>query len=180
MNERVYNGGVDRLRSPERVARLEVKRVVDFCLAGQEIESVLDIGAGSGLFAEEFSKRGLAASAIDANQEMIPVFKDYLPEVDIKIASAENVPFEDNSFDLIFMGLVLHEVDDCTKTISESYRVAKKEVCILEWVYSVQEFGPPLEHRLQSSQIEELAKDAGFKKFEIIKLTSLVLYKLSK
>jgi SAM-dependent methyltransferase len=71
MNERVYNRGVDPLRSPERVSRLEVNRVVDNCLMDTNISSVLDVGTGSGLFAEEFSKRGLKVAAIDPNPEMI-------------------------------------------------------------------------------------------------------------
>jgi len=180
MNDRVYNRGVDPLRSPERVLRLEVKRVVDNCLINGDIKSALDIGTGSGLFAEEFSKRGLNAAAIDPNPEMIIATRNILPNIDIRKASAEEIPFEDNSFDLVFMGLVFHEVDDYLKAINEAYRISQKEVSILEWEYQDQDFGPPLKHRLKSSFIEELAEKAGFKKVEIIKLTNLILYKLYK
>jgi ubiquinone/menaquinone biosynthesis C-methylase UbiE len=180
MNDRVYNRGVDPLRSPERVARLEVKRVVDNCLINSNITSVLDIGTGSGLFAEEFSKRGLKVAAIDPNPEMIIATQNILPNIDIRKASAEEIPFEDNSFDLVFMGLVFHEVDDYSKTIEETFRISNKEVSLLEWEYLEQDFGPPLKHRLKSSFIEELAEKAGFKKVEIIKLTNLILYKLYK
>lgn len=180
MNERVYNGEIERLRSAERIARLEVEKVVDQCLVGDIIKSVLDVGTGSGVFAEEFSKRGLNVSAIEPNNEMIAAFKSYLPEINIQNATAENIPFVNDSFDLLFMGLVLHEVDDYSKTINEAYRVTKKVVCILEWEYIEQEIGPPLEHRLQSSFIDKLAIEAGFIKMEIIILTNMVLYKLSK
>jgi len=180
MNDRVYNRGVDPLRSPERVSRLEVNRVVDNCLINGDIVSALDIGTGSGLFAEEFSKRGLNAAAIDPNPEMIIATRNILPNIDIRKASAEEIPFEDNSFDLVFMGLVFHEVDDYLKAINEAYRISQKEVSILEWEYQDQDFGPPLKHRLKSSFIEELAEKAGFKKVEIIKLTNLILYKLYK
>jgi ubiquinone/menaquinone biosynthesis C-methylase UbiE len=180
MNERVYSRGVDPLRSPERVSRLEVNRVVDNCLINGDIVSVLDIGTGSGLFAEEFSKRGLSVAAIDPNPEMITATQNILPNIDIRKASAEDIPFEDNSFDLVFMGLVFHEVDDYLKAINEAYRISKKEVSILEWEYQEQDFGPPLKHRLKSSFIKELAEKAGFKKVEIIKLTNLILYKLYK
>lgn len=180
MNERVYNRGVDPLRSPERVSRLEVNRVVDNCLMDTNISSVLDVGTGSGLFAEEFSKRGLKVAAIDPNPEMITATQNILPLIDIRKASAEDIPFEDNSFDLVFMGLVFHEVDNYIQALKEAYRIAPKEVSLLEWEYQEQEFGPPLEHRLQSTFIQELAEKVGFKKVEIIKLTSLILYKCIK
>jgi ubiquinone/menaquinone biosynthesis C-methylase UbiE len=180
MNERVYNRGVDPLRSPERVARLEVKRVVDVCLENGNISSALDVGTGSGLFAEEFNNRGLKIAAIDQNPEMITAVQNLLPGLDVREARAESIPFKDNSFDLVFMSLVLHEVDDYSQTIKETFRVSNKEVSILEWEYIEQEFGPPLKHRLQSTFIRQLAEEAGFKKVEVIKLKSLVLYKLLK
>ena len=180
MNERVYNSGVERLRSPERTERLEVERVVDLCLSGSKIGSLLDIGTGSGLFAEEFYKRDIEVTGIDANQEMLDAAKDYLPKCQFKLAPAESLPFEDKSFDMVFMGLVLHEVDDFAKVLKEIARVAVKKAAILEWNYEVQEFGPPLEHRLKPEFIEQLSKDAGFTSFSIVPLTNLSLYLLEK
>ena len=50
MHVKLYDGTVERLRSPERVARLEVDRVVSLCLEAADLRSVLDVGVGSGLF----------------------------------------------------------------------------------------------------------------------------------
>jgi ubiquinone/menaquinone biosynthesis C-methylase UbiE len=180
MNERVYNNGVDRLRASDRVSRLEVARVVDNCMKDKNIKSVLDVGTGSGLFAEEFSKRGLKTAAIDANPEMVAASQNLLKGIDIREASAEKIPFEDNSFDLVFMGLVLHEVNDYMQSIKELYRIASKEAAILEWEYAEEEFGPPINHRLKSSFIRDIAEKAGFSNLEIIKLTNHILYKLYK
>ena len=180
MNERVFNKHITKLRAPDRVAGLEVLRVIEECLHGDTIKSVLDLGAGSGVFAEEFNKRKVEITAIDSNEEMLAAFSEYVPGVDIRLAVAENIPFPDNSFDLVFMGLVLHEVDDYTKAMSEVFRVASTRVMILEWNYKTEDFGPPLEHRLQSTFIEKLALDAGFEKTEIIMLKNLTLYKLTK
>jgi ubiquinone/menaquinone biosynthesis C-methylase UbiE len=180
MNERVYNGGVDRLRSSDRVSRLEVGRVVDNCLSGKNITSVLDVGAGSGLFAEEFNKRGLHVAAIDPNPEMVAASQKFLTGLDVRQGSAEYIPFTDNSFDLVFMGLVLHEVNDYSKSIKELYRVAVKEVSILEWEYKQSDFGPPIEHRLTGTFIRKLAEESAFRNVEVIKLTDLLLYKLYK
>jgi hypothetical protein len=43
---------LEKLRSPERMALLEVERVVQLTLEGCVADSILDIGTGSGLFAE--------------------------------------------------------------------------------------------------------------------------------
>lgn len=109
MNDRVYNNGIERLRSPERIERLEVEKVVGLCLDHKKINSVLDIGTGSGVFAEGFYKLDKKVTGIDINPEMIAAAKAYLPDVDFKIARAEDLPFDDNTFDLIFMGVIFHK-----------------------------------------------------------------------
>jgi ubiquinone/menaquinone biosynthesis C-methylase UbiE len=179
MNERVYNNEIDRLRSPQRSQRLEVTRVADFISKDNSIKSILDIGTGSGLFAEEFIKLNLKVTGIDSNPQMIEAAKDHVPETEFQIASAENLPFEDKSFDAAFLGVVFHEVDDYLKTLQEARRVSTSAVYILEWEYINEEFGPPLEHRLSQEFIEQLAREAGFRKTEIHRLKNLVLYKMS-
>lgn len=178
MNDRVYANKVEKLRSPERLERVEVKRVVDLCLENSDIKSVLDVGTGSGLFAEEFYNRHITVAGVDINLEMIKAAKEYLPECEFKLSTAEEIPYKDKSFDLVFMGLVFHEVDDYYKALSETKRIAGVSAAILEWPYLEQEIGPALEIRLKEEFIKELAERAGFSKFEIHPLNKLVLYKL--
>lgn len=178
MNERTYSNSVERLRSPERMERLEVKRVVDICLEGETINLVLDIGVGSGLFAEEFMNRNIVIAGIDINPEMIKAAGSYLPGCEFKLAPAEEIPYNDGSFDMAFMGLILHEADDIKKALSEAKRVSKKLVGVLEWNYREEEIGPKLEHRIKEDDLKKIAADAGFLKAETIQLNKLVLYKL--
>jgi ubiquinone/menaquinone biosynthesis C-methylase UbiE len=181
LNDRIYNNGVDRLRSKERIERLEVDRVIDLCLGVGEINSVLDVGTGSGLFAEAFSKRNVKTVAgVDVSAEMIEAAKKYLPGAEFKQSGAEDLPFNNNSFDLLFMGLVFHEVDDYNRALTEAWRVAVKAVAILEWQYKVQEFGPPIDHRLTEEFIRKISEETGFKSLEVIYLKQLVLYILIK
>lgn len=180
MNERVYDNGIDRLRSPERIERLEVDRVADLCLNESKIDSVLDIGTGSGLFAEAFYMKGIKVAGIDLNPIMIETARKILPDCDLRISKAEDLPFKDNSFDMIFMGVVFHEVDDFKKVMEETYRVAVKSVSILEWDYKTEEYGPPIEHRLSEEFINKIAEGSGFTKIKRIPLKSLVLYRLYK
>ena len=180
MNDRVYNNSIERLRSPERVARLEVERVVDLCLKNESIKSVLDIGTGSGLFAEAFYKRNIKVAGVDLNPDMIEAAKRILPLCEFNISAAEELPFADKSFDMIFFGVVFHEVNDYKKALEEANRISIKSVSILEWLYKTEEFGPQIEHRLSEDFIRKMAKEIGFSRFEVIPLKYLILYKLYK
>src|SRR5512146_302260 len=148
---------IDRLRSPERLARLEVNRVAELALDEANIQTVLDIGTGTGVFAEAFSQRGKQVTGVDVNPEMLAAASQYVPEGIFQPAPAENLPFSDSSFDLVFMGLVLHETDDLFKALQEAYRVTCLRLVVLEWPYAEQDFGPGLEERLQPNQIMKLA-----------------------
>ncbi len=180
MNERTYSSGVERLRSKERTERMQVEKVADLCTQEFEIKSLLDIGTGSGLFAEEFDKRNISVTGVDLNPEMIEAARKYLPLSKFEVAPAESLPFPEKSFDLVFMGLVFHEVDDYKKVLEEAKRVAVKAVAVYDWNYEMQNFGPPIEHRVKSDFIEQLALQAGFTGFKSFKLTYFTLYILKK
>lgn len=181
MHEKRFNREIERLRDPDRVARMEVNRVIDLVLGGiDDAKTLLDIGTGSGLFAEQFAARGLKVTGLDANPEMIPAAQVFVPFAEFRIGVAEDLPFDDHSFDIVFMGLLLHEVDDLEKAMSEAGRVVNKRIAILEWPYETGEFGPPLEHRLASEKIAAAANRAGIKILKQEKLKHLILYILDK
>jgi ubiquinone/menaquinone biosynthesis C-methylase UbiE len=180
MNEKLFAGDLARLRAPERVARLEVARVVEACLEGADVKAVLDVGTGTGLFAEAFVQRGLAVAGVDTNPAMIEAVRTYVPAGDFQEAPAEALPYPDAAFDLVFMGLVLHESDEPLKVLSEARRVTRNRVGILEWVYREESFGPPLAHRVAPDALEKWAQAAGFSKWETVPLAHLVLYRLTR
>lgn len=177
MHERRYNRAVERLRDPERVSRLEVPRVVDLILEGQKPGSVLDVGVGSGLFAEAFAARGLRAAGVDANPDMLPAAQEFVPGGVFKQGTAEALPFQDGEFDLVFLGLVLHETDDPLLALREARRVARLRVAVLEWPYREAEFGPPLSDRLPVQKVLEMAGQAGLVASGPALLQNLVLYR---
>lgn len=177
-NERTY-AAVDRLRSPERLARMEVDRVVELCLADGDIRSVLDAGCGSGVFAEAFASRGIETAGLDGSPAMIDAARKYVPGAEFRIGSVEAIPWPDDAFDLVFLGLVLHEADHPLTALRESRRVARIRVAALEWPYRAQDFGPPLAHRLRPGDVTDLALDAGFGRFDLSPLKHLVLYRMS-
>ncbi len=176
MYERRFDGGVDRLRSPERVERLEVERVVDLSLEEGQFSTVLDVGTGSGLFAGAFASRGLTVAGVDVNPEMLPVARKFIPDGDFHEGTAESLPFPDHLFDFVFLGLVLHETDNPLKALQEARRVAAKRVCILEWPSRNQTFGPPLTDRMSLEVLVDLFQQAGFTKWKMVDLTDTLLY----
>ncbi|WP_373035421.1 class I SAM-dependent methyltransferase [Sulfurimonas sp.] len=88
--------------------------------------SVLDIGAGTGVMSE-FAHRcnsKFRYVAVDPAEGMLK----YMPEyVQTHLASAESLPFEDESFDVMLMGESLHHFKDPKVAIKEVVRVLKKD-----------------------------------------------------
>jgi len=180
MHEHRFHGDITRLRSPERLAWLEAERVVKLSLQDSDIHRVLDVGTGSGIFAETFSKAGPEVAGMDANPKMLEAARDLVPGVRFEEGTAESMPYPDAAFDLVFMGLLFHETDDRLQAMREAGRVARRRVAILEWPYKEQEIGPGLDERLTEEQITDLAAQAGLKVKGVIPLQSLDLYVLER
>ncbi len=176
-HERRFHGGAERLRMPERIRLLEIERVVRLSREGISIESVLDVGTGTGVFAEAFGKENLRVTGIDPDPDLLTVARKFAPHVAFQVAVAEKLPFEDGSFDLVFLGHVLHETDEPVAALSEARRVARKRIIILEWPYAQEDRGPPLAHRLSPERVLELATAAGFSSLERITLTHMELFR---
>jgi SAM-dependent methyltransferase len=178
MHERRFPGRPEMLRSPLRVELLEVARVVDLCLHAFAAHSVLDVGTGTGLFAEAFAGRGLAVAGIDANPVMVEAARHLVPQGRFRHAPAEVIPHGAGAFDLVFMGLVLHETDDRAQALREARRVARLGVAALEWPYQAEAYGPPLAHRLKPEEVEAMAQEAGFARVDTVSLAHTLLYRL--
>jgi ubiquinone/menaquinone biosynthesis C-methylase UbiE len=178
MRERRFHGEGAALRSPERLALLDVDRVATLALEGVAAESVCDVGTGSGIFAEAFSKRGLAVTGVDGNAEFLALARGFAPGGTFVPAEAEALPFADRAFDLVFLGHLLHESDRPVGALAEAGRVARLRVAVLEWPYVREEHGPPLAHRLSPERVAELARKAGFSRFERIELRHQDFYRL--
>jgi SAM-dependent methyltransferase len=178
MHERRFPGSAAMLQSPERLAFLELEHVVDLCLAAFPAASVLDVGTGGGVFAKGFADRGLKVAGIDVRPDMLEAARRHVPRGEFRLAPAEAIPHKDGAFDLVFLGLVLHETDDRLQALREVRRVARLGAAVLEWPFYLTEYGPPLAHRLEPDEIATLARDAGFAQVEMQTLAYLVLYRL--
>ena len=94
-------------------------------------ERVLDIGCGTGNHLLIFSKLGLDVSGIDASRYMIEKAKERLGHrCTLKRAMAEDLPFDDNEFDLAVFINTLEYLNDPLQALREAGRVANKKVFI--------------------------------------------------
>lgn len=178
-NERRFHGEPNSLRSKERLALLEVDRVITLSIEGLGAGRILDVGTGTGIFAEAFLAKGFEVAGIDANGVMLEVARRLVPEAEFKRAHAEAIPYGNGEFDLSFLGLLLHETDDPVQALREARRVSRSRVVVLEWPCVHDDHEPPLERRLSVEKILDIAKQAGLEHVEHQRLTHMDLYRMA-
>jgi ubiquinone/menaquinone biosynthesis C-methylase UbiE len=94
-------------------------------------ERVLDIGCGEGNHLLLLNRLGLGISGIDASPYMINRATERLGNrCDLKIARAEDLPFEDNEFDLAVMINTAEFLEAPLEAIREAGRVARRKVFV--------------------------------------------------
>ena len=91
--------------------------------------SLLDVGCGTGRYLGPLSKEFDNVQGIDVSKNMVYLAKKNGDEV--RLGDCNNLPFEDNSFDVVLSIGVLEHLGDYSKGLYEMKRVAKKEVAAL-------------------------------------------------
>jgi len=161
----------DPFRRPERLKRFPPLEIAQKALEGLKAQSVLDIGTGTGGFAEAFASLGLFTVGVDPRSDRLEVARAKVKKAHFLEARGESLPFPDQSFDLAFFGLSLHHLDPIP-ALREAARVARR-VVVLEWPFRQevalpegqtdlreQEEGPPLERRLSPERLQALFQQA--------------------
>ena len=89
--------------------------------------SALDVGSGPGALTEVLATRLGAASviAVEPSEPFVAAIRERLPEVTVSRASAEDLPFADETFDLAVAQLVVHFMTDPTAGAAELRRVTR-------------------------------------------------------
>ncbi len=90
-------------------------------------QTALDVGCGPGALSAVLAERlgSEHVAALDPSEPFVEAARIRLPAVDIRLASAESIPFDDNSFDAALAELVVHFMSDPVAGISEMARVTK-------------------------------------------------------
>ncbi|MCW2976781.1 MAG: class SAM-dependent methyltransferase [Actinomycetia bacterium] len=90
--------------------------------AGQK---VLDVGAGTGALTTELVRRGAEAAAADPSPSFVAALERKLPDADVRAATAEELPWPDDSFDVVLAQLVLTFMNDAPAGVAEMRRVVR-------------------------------------------------------
>ena len=88
---------------------------------------VLDVGCGPGALTAELVARTGAGNvaAVDPSAPFVAAAAARYPGVDVRQASAEQLPFEDDAFDVALAQLVVHFMTDPVRGIAEMARVVR-------------------------------------------------------
>lgn len=95
--------------------------------AQKRVNKILDIGTGSGNFIlvlkEVFPDAEMIG--VDPNLNSLKDASQRFSDVQFNEMSAENLDFEDKSFDVVSMSMALHHIPDVEKSLLEMQRVLK-------------------------------------------------------
>src|SRR2546423_1278410 len=95
-------------------------------LAGIERgRGVIDVGGGPGALTTELVRRlgPDAVAAADPSEPFVEAARERHPGVDVRLAPAENLPFDNDSFDAALAQLVVHFMADPVAGLAEMARV---------------------------------------------------------
>ncbi len=80
-------------------------------LMGDEARVVLELGAGTGKLTRELVDQGHAVFATEPDEAMLAVLRQRVPEVSAKVATAEEIPANDRSVDVVVVAQAFHWFD---------------------------------------------------------------------
>jgi len=100
---------------------------------------VLDVATGTGLVARALPARGFRVTGLDQSPEMLACARERFGDrVELVEGSADELPFDDASFDHLTFTYLLRYVDDPAATLAELVRVVRPGGTI-----AMLEFGVP-------------------------------------
>ena len=101
-------------------------------------QRVLDVGCGSGVFLRLAADRGAQPFGLDASGALIELAAERVPEAELRVGEMENLPYDDDSFDLVTGFNSFFFAADLAGALREAGRVAKPGAAVL-----IQVWGPP-------------------------------------
>ena len=111
----LLSGGNDRLW------RIHMQRAV----APKPGERILDVAAGTGASSAPMAKAGALVTALDISHGMLEEGRRRHPDIEFVHGSAEELPFDDDTFDAVTISFGLRNVQQPRAALSEFHRVLK-------------------------------------------------------
>jgi SAM-dependent methyltransferase len=115
-------------QSPGHASGDDLDQLVEWCEPSEETK-ILDVATGGGHVARRLREHGAIVVTLDPSPGMGP---------DV-IAGAEDLPFDDASFDVVVTRIAPHHFTDVRSAVAEFARVANRFVVIEDTLYSSEE-----------------------------------------
>jgi SAM-dependent methyltransferase len=103
----------------------DLELVVEWCEPGNGVKA-LDVATGGGHVARRLREEGCEVVSLDPSPGM---------RADV-LASAEHIPFEDGSFDVVVSRIAPHHFEDIRAAVAEMERVSNRLVVIEDTLFS--------------------------------------------
>jgi len=109
-------------------------------------QRALDVGCGTGIVTAELVERlgHEAVAAIEPSPPFVNAVRTRLPYVDLREGHAEELPFDDDTFDLAVAQLVVHFMADPVQGLAEMARVVRPDGVVAAAVWDIHGGGSPL------------------------------------
>lgn len=91
-------------------------------------KTILDACCGDGFFTNTLSTKCLKVVGFDGSKNLIKIAKHDFRTIDFKVADLrEELPYKDNSFDIVCCSLALMDVDEISNFLCEVNRILKPD-----------------------------------------------------
>ncbi|TMK86901.1 MAG: class I SAM-dependent methyltransferase [Actinobacteria bacterium] len=156
-----------------RGASPTVVRALAKHLGPAEGRLLLDVGGGTGNYAQVFQARGFRVLVVDPEFEMIVHAARKVGPGRSAVADARSLPLPDASVDRAILVNVLHVIEDRPAAARELRRVLRGGPVVIAdptsdnaplFVHEYFGVAPPGNPRLSSDDIERILRDAGFRR----------------
>lgn len=96
------------------------------------------MGCGSGAVLATLAARlgSDHVAGIDPSESFVSLAQDRVPGADVRLGSAEALPFDDRSFDVVLSQLVINFMADAPRGVAEMARVSRGTVASCVWDYA--------------------------------------------
>lgn len=135
-----YTDYADHINEKRLRSEYKIRRYAHDCQYNSVLNQVqpqtrvLDAGCGEGALSVMLAKKGAIVTGTDISEPNIEAAKAYAAAegvvIDFRVADIENLPFNENEFDIVVSSHVLEHIPDFDKGLREIMRVTKKRAVV--------------------------------------------------
>lgn len=126
---------------------------------------LLDVGCGSGDLLAYLDSLGMSTAGLDPAPNMVELARSRVPDSDVRQGSADQLPWTDDTFDLVTSVNALQFADDTRDALAEMTRVAKPGglVAVSNWAEADRNELDTIEHAIQRAAGEVPLPDSDLR-----------------